>query len=747
MPQMDDLTLKGILASHIAGSVGERGSTIVQTRLRAQRYYRGDLFGNEEEGRSKVVSRDVAETIDQMMPPLVRMFMASDQIVRFEPRLAANMGIKEGTPPDAAAQARIVEEIKKREAQAEQATDYCNWVWRSLNDGYRVLYEWFKDALKFKNGVAKFWWDATPTLTRQNYDKLDDAQMEAMRADDDIEIIEHNAYPDPAALGALGISVPSADGITPSLPMLHDITVIKTNKNGGVRLSCVPLDEFLIQHRATRIEGADFSCHRYQETVSKLAERFPEFADEIRTRLASDEGDFSQERIERFRAEDGIGERDGANLDPTMRLVWICESFLRVDYDGDGIAEMRAVISAGDGEGADLILSNEETDDNPFADLSPDIEPHAFWGRSITDQVEDIQLIKSAMLRGVLDTIYNANAPQMGVDTEKVNLDDLLTRRVGGLVRTKGDPRVGLFPIPTLPVAQDAYQGLAMMDAMREQRTGVRRFAVGPGADTIANAYSDTATGANLVHESGQERIELIARNFAETGVKRAFRLILKLEAKHRQEPRLVRLRETWVTVDPREWDTEMGMIPEVGLGTGSRMHQMQGLGFLLNLDKEIIGMQKGLNGPLLYPEHLYNKLEKACQAFGFRSATPYYAEPPAHDPNAPPPPPPPDPETVKAQAQMQLAQQDAAFDAQNNQARVQADIAAMQAKAQVSMQLDQQRHEHAMQMEERKAQHEMQLEQARAQAKYELEMREIALRAQAGAYTTGAAPVVPVPQ
>lgn len=682
MAEMDEGTLKAILAAQITGSVGNQGSAIVQRRLKAERYYNGELFGNEESGRSRVVSRDVAEVVDSLMPSLMKVFFSGEEIGEFDPRISYGMDPNE---------------IERRQQCAEQATDYCNWVWRSLNCAYEECYAWFKDALKFKNGVIKVWWDETPHITTERYQGLSDLELEAIVQDKSLKIGDQVDYPDPdvppPTLGSDGQPEPMLDQSGEPLPepMLHDVVVKRTNIEGSVRVSCVALDEFLINHRAVKLEKCPFTAHRYQQTISELTERFPEKKAIIET-LATDEGEWNQERIERFRKEDEIPWRDASNLDPTMRLAWVCESWIRVDFDGDGIAEMRFIISAGTGEGADVILQNDEADDNQFADLTPDIESHVFWGRSAADQTEDIQLIKSTLLRGVLDTIYNANSPQMAVDDTKVNLDDLLTRRVAGIVRVKGNPSAAMAPVPTLPVAAEALQGLAVMDSMREQRTGIRRFSAGPGADAIDNAYTQTATGANMVHDSSQERIELIARNFAERGVKRVMRLILKLEAKHRKQPRLVKLRDTWVPIDPREWDTEMDMTVTVGLGTGNRQRQMQGIMALMNVDKEIIGLQQGMNGPLLYPQHIYAKLKKACEYLDLRSVTPYYADPTAQSPQGQQPPQPgmQHPEQQRAQADAQAKLQMVQVESQARMAEVQAKergrMAEIQAGAQAKM-------------------------------------------------------------
>jgi hypothetical protein len=322
-------------------------------------------------------------------------------------------------------------------------------------------------------------------------------------------------------------------------------------RDGRVRVQPLPPDEFLIDRRAVSLDEAPFVAHRVKRTLSELVEMgFP------KAKLANIEGDdaadYSLERLERFQDEDEMPWRNAGTLDPTMREMWITECYIRVDYDGDGIAELRKVTVAG--EGAAVVLENEEIDDHPFAALTPIPMPHKFHGMSIAEQTVDLQLIKSTLWRGALDALYLSNAPQIGAVEGQVNLDDLLNRRPGGIVRLKSPD--ALVPITTAPLGGDVFQMIEYIDNVREQRTGVTRYNQGLDADTL----NRTASGINAIQNAAQQRLELIARVFAETGVKRAFRRILELVCKHQQKPKIIRLRQRWVAMDPREWNDEMDL-------------------------------------------------------------------------------------------------------------------------------------------------------------------------------------------
>jgi hypothetical protein len=427
----------------------------------------------------------------------------------------------------------------------------------------------------------------------------------------------------------------------------------------------VPPEEFLIARGATSLDEVGFVAHRVKRTVSDLiAMGYP------RGKVLALEGagalDFAPERLQRFAEEGGVL-ADAAALDPAMRSVSVTECWMRVDADGDGIAELRHVTVAGEGDL--VVLENEEADGHPFAALCPNPLPHRFWGLSVADQTLDLQLVKTTLWRGALDSLYLANAPQLGVLDGKVNVEDLLNRRPGGIVRMK--EAGALMPIATQPVSAEAFQMIEYLDSVREQRTGVTRYNQGLDADTL----NKTATGIRAIQSAAQQRLELIARVFAETGVKRAFKRVLELVSKHQSAPRIVRLRNRWVAMDPRQWSDEMDLTVTVGLGTGNRDQQVLTLLKLLDLDERIVALQGGVAGPLVTARNVYNKLVKLVEAAGLKSAESYYSDP-GTAPPAPPGPRPPDPMLALAAMEREMAELKAriAADAEIAKAKIQAE-------------------------------------------------------------------------
>lgn len=630
---MSTSALTAVIQGKIQNSIAYQGGQLAQLRMQAERYYKGDKFGNEVQGRSQVVSRDVAEAIDSMMPSLVKIFTSGADVVRYEARAKQ---YPEGTPD-----AQIMADLDRRERQAKQATEYCNWIWNVDNRGFLNTYTWFKSALWKKTGILKIWWDTKITTTRESYRGLTQDEYETLIADEDVEVVEEDEYPDPmaAAAGApppapapgapgaqQGLPVPPGASPAPQPPpMLHDVTVRVTNKHGRVHIHPVPEDEFLIDRRAISLEETPFSAHRFKSTITDLVEMFPDKERLIRDLPTGEEAEYTMERLERFKDEDRLPWRQDNPADPSMREVWVTECYLKVDFDQDGFAELRKVTVGGDT--GYVVLDNEEVDDHPFAALTPIIMPHKFFGMSIADQTLDLQVIKSTLIRGMLDHLYNAIAPQVGAVEGQANLDDLMNRRVGGVVRLKNPNAI--VPIPNPPLGVEPAAMIEYIDSVREARTGVRRFTSGLDADTLnKNAYSGTATGARLVNDASAERLELVARVFAETGFRDAMKKILELVSKHQTRPRMIKLAGAWVSMDPREWTTEMDVAVVVGLGTGNRDQQLGHIMTMLQISQQIIALQKGISGPILTGENLFNQLEKLVEFSGFKTVTRYFTDP-----------------------------------------------------------------------------------------------------------------------
>ena len=566
----------------ITDSLGYDGEISVQ-REEAIKYYYALPFGNEVDGRSQYVDSTVQDTIEWIKPSLMRVFASGDEMVKFTPH----------GPEDVQA--------------AEQATDYVNYVFTKDNPGWEILYSWFHDALLQKNGIVKVWWDEYPETQREEYHGLTDMEFEVLTANKDVKVIEHEEYYDEVTY--------------------HDVVIHREDYNGKIKIENVPPDEFLISREAKDIQSARFVCHRVRKTVSELREMYGDDWDVGELGAGYNAEVYNAERLARYEFDDSNEWGAGLNEsgEEALREYWLHESFIKTDYDEDGIAELRKVCSVGN-----HIFSNEEVDKTPFVSITPIKIPHKFFGMSVADLVMDLQLIKSTLMRNLMDNAYNQNFGRYAVLEGQANLDDLLTQRPGGVVRVKSPNAV--MPLATPPLQPESFQMLGYLDDVRESRTGVNKNTQGLNADALTS--HTTATAVNAVMSNAQSRVELIARQFAETGVKELMRCIYELLLKNQDKERVVMLRNQWVPVRPDMWNDKMDCTVSVALGNGSKDQQMAHLSQMIQFAAQ--AMQGGL--PIVTPQNMYNLGAALVKAMGYQNVDDYLTPPPPPQPNQPTP-------------------------------------------------------------------------------------------------------------
>ena len=692
---MQEFDLQAIIENEIDNAIGYINTETVEERRDALMAYNREPYGNEVEGRSTIVTGEVAEAVDGALPQLLRVFTQSDDVVRFEPK----------APGD--------------EEKAKQATEYCNWVLMNDNPGFEVFQTWFKDALLQKAGVIKVWWNDETSVDKEKYENLSEEELTLLLADGQMEVVKQRQtqigeVPVPPTPEQMMLA--QQTGVPPEMTMQpvfsYNVTVKKINKKGSVKVENVPPEEFLISKKARRIADAPFVAHRRLTTRSELISMGFK-ADEIDELPAYDDLTFTPERVARF----PNGEQpDDPSLDTSMDEIETFECYIRTDYDEDGIAELRRVFYAGG-----TILENEEADFIPFCSVCPIPMPHKFFGHSLADRVVDIQKIKTTITRQMLDNLYLSNNARMAVVDGQVNLDDMLTVTPGGIVRVKNNQAITPLQVPL--VAGQAFPMLAYMDEIQQKRTGVTQASQGLDPNILQNT---TATAVAMVQNAGAAKVELIARIFAETGVKDLFKSILHLVCKYQDKERIVRMRGKFVAIDPREWSNEYDLTVNVGLGTGNREQQMAMVAAILQKQEQIMS-QMGIANPLVSPSQYRNTLGRFIESAGFKDTSEFFREitPEMEQQLLQPQQPQPDPATAalmqQAQAQMQVTQ-----------AKAQADIQVQQAKAQADIQLQREKAAADIQLEREKAAAQLQLKTAEFQAEAQLKAAKV------GAQITG---------
>jgi hypothetical protein len=655
MAKLSDKELGAILEAEKSDALSADASDISEQRADAMRYYNGDMKADMPsiEGRSKAVSLDVYDTIESMLPDLVEIFASGEEVVKF------NAVGPEDVP------------------LAQQETEYVNHVFMQKNPGFLVLYSMMKDALLSKVGVVKVHWEESEDEERETYLDQPEDVFALVQSKPDVEVVEHTAN----------------DNGT------HDFTIVSRKSYGCAKVEPVPPEEFGISRRARSLRDCSYCFHEVSRSEQDLIdEGFDE--DQVRE-LPS----FGEEQKEEANARDTVNEGSSgsgdSSLNTAMRPIRVTEHYIRMRYDGDSARLYRVTTG---GEAGKVLRHKGEPavvpiDMIPFAAITPVIVTHRFHGKSIADLVMEIQRIKTALLRALLDNAYLAVNPMTEVAEDIAGdntIDDLLVRRPGGLVRVKQPGAVKIIEHPG--VGDDVYPLLQYEDSVREWRTGVTKQGTGLDANALNN---QSATAANQLHNAAKARLRLVARIFAETGIKDLFWLLHGTIRKNASQADTVELSNKWVTVDPRQWKTRKDLTATVGLGTGSKAEQMVAVQTVAAYQEKL--MLGGLTN-MVSPTNLWNTAKDLTKLAGKKDPGYYFTDPST----TPPPEPKPDPEMVKIQGQLEVEKMQARADIALSDKKLQADLAKIAAELQQSKEL------HQMKMQELRETNQIKLQQMR---------------------------------
>ena len=559
-----------------------------------------------------------------------------------------------------------------------------------------------------KHGVTKSYWDDTPKTAREEYSGLDDFQFQNLVQDDDVEVLAHSevALEDEGTIQALGLQGPL---------MLHDVEIERTTDDGRIIVEVVPPEEILISRRARSFDDARMITHRISKTISEIKLMFPDFDEDIAISMqGDDEAEFDEEYQARHEFDSAdFGDAQFSD-DGLSRKVWLTENYIKIDWDNDGYTELRKVTKAGT-----QVLENIEVDDHPFAGITPIPIPHKLFGMSLADITMDLQVTKSAILRNLLDNIYNLNHGRFEALDGQVNMDDLLTSRPGGVVRVK--TAGALKRLDTPPIPNGGFEMVQYMDKLRDGRTGVSKFRTGLDTDFLNNAKAGPVDNQM---EAANARLRLYARIFKETGVKKTFEKIYKNMVRHQQREKVLKLRGEWVTIDPSAWGGDCNVTVKTGLGHGDRAKKIQ--------EMNMVGQQFGLlrQDPelrtMVSRENIYTAFSEGLRAMDYKNVGDFITDPKTLPPYKPQP----DPKVQAEQAKNQVEMKKLELETQKLQMQMQADMQ----KNQQSAGLDQQKHQLEMQKAQlaaQQAQQKVEIEMAKLEITYRAEQEQNAIEQQ----------------
>jgi hypothetical protein len=617
MAKMTDSEILAIIQNEMANAdITTTSSSALQEPLR---YYLGLPLGNEQEGRSSLVSTDVADAIEWIMPQIMKSFTQNNEVVVFDP-------VNEGD-----------------ELQAQIESEYVYDVLMKQNDGFTLIHQFVKDALMQRNGMLKVYYEDDEKITTYNYSGLTEDQLAVALLDEDSEILE------------LTEDESQSENPLEQEPTTYSAKIKVTEKCGKICIDPVAPEEFRVntQHNNISLANARFTCHIVNKTLSDLREEG--YKDEDIEDLVS--SDLLRSAY-RFNYQNEPTQVPSVlSSDDANRLVEVTECYLKLDVNGDGIAELMKVTVAGV-ETPTVILSMEEIDSLPWISTTAILMSHKFQGLSIYDRLKSIQDNKTAIIRNIMDNMYLQNNQRNVVLEGQVNLDDLLVSRPGGLIRVKRTDAI--MPLQTPAIGDAAFSMMQYLDEVKAGRTGVSADGTA-SPENIGNAVG--SQGVERMMNAKEELVGLIIRVICETGIKPLCNKIRDLVTMHVDTIEDFKFRGQWVKVNPSEWEERTRSSVRVGTGTGDTRAKLAAIQQVQLLQEKIMSMP---NQTLTNPNKIYATIDDFCKFSGLDSANKYFVDPSSPEGQ----------QAAQQSQQTQQQQQQESQQAQLEQMRMQAELA-----------------------------------------------------------------------
>lgn len=617
--EIDDKYIIRRIQYHVDNGIGGEDGDVTAVRQSMFSRYMGDLYGNEREGYSKYISREILQAIEWALPALLRVFMGGIRAVEF----------KASGPDDV--------------EQAKQETDAVNHWFFDGNDeesGFMILYAIIKDILMFPNGYM-----TARVVEKQDKDEREltgllPEQLEELEADDANEVQVTRRYSG-VAPHAMDMTMAEMTPGGEDLVDLADATVITTKWRKAIVVEPIAPDQCIIDsaHRKLDVDGARFVCLRTEMSRSDL--RQEGYSEDDLVDLSPDDNELwnSEEVIRHFYSDEQPDNEDDSYDLEADEVFWVHECYMTIDADDDGINELRKIVMVGC-----KILENEETDYQPVIAATAIPMPHKHIGMGYAEIVSDLQELMTTLTRQLLDNIYRLNVGRKYVAegallTDNSTMDQLLDGK-SEVVVVRGSPAEGIMPEVSTPIVAEIAGVLDQLKDAPQLRTGVA-----PQLTLDPEVLSKSTMGAFVgALEAASQRLELLARLFAEGPLKKTFQKIHYLARTHFDEPQQIQIGNAWVTVDPSKWRKRSNMSVNVGVGFNNKQVMLGLLGQLLQIQKE--AMQIGVADAA----KIYATLEKFIEQANLGHAATYFNDPKA--PGFQPPPPKEDPAMILAKAQ-----------------------------------------------------------------------------------------------
>lgn len=632
--EMTEGELKSWITSKLSATLNEDGNELSSGREENYDYYMGKPYGDERDGYSKFVTREVFEAVEWAMPSIMRAFTSGDRVVSFAPC----------GPGD--------------EAEADQETDIVNHYLFTESDGFVVLYEGVKDALVNPNAYIKAWMDESVTTKKEEYRGIDQFGLLALHETDGVEFLEGDSYAENTKLGPVE---------------LFDIKIKRTTKRPRLCIDVVPPENLRIdsEWKALNLDECPFICHEEKKTKKWLIESGYD-ANRIEKLSAGDQMSGSESQNRAYTSDESDSDVDAEG----MQEYWYREIFVMIDFDGDNIAERRKVIMI-----ENEIFENEESDYQPYVSLVTMLTPHRHVGYSLAESVKDLQRLSSQLIRQILNNAYRLNNQRKYVGSRALI-------EGGVTLDAFEDVNTEIIPVkdPAAIVDEQPNTVIAQLVPLTENLNDIKKVRTGISPELSLNPdiLRDSTAGAFMnALENASQRIEMVTRLMAETGIKWLMLKVHRLLREYMDIPKTIRIRGKWVNVNPADWPERPNVDVTVGLGFNSRDKTIAAVMSLLSVQKEAFptGMVQNQN--------VFALLSELVKAYGYKAPEMFFTPPDQVPPKGPDP----EQEAMQAQIQMQMAavkaQQEAVdndrarvqIEADRHQVQVQKDMAALQQK------------------------------------------------------------------
>ena len=572
--------VESIVQDAIEDAVSFVEGEISEERIKAQRYYDGEVDLGYEKGRSKVVATKVRDTIRAVKPSLMRIFLSTAKPVEYVPN----------GPEDV--------------AMAEQATEFMHHEFTRLN-GYSVMNDAFQDALVKKQGIVKAYWMTYPEAEIYTFTDLSDDEYTYLVDDDDVTVIEHTAE--------MSIGMDEM-GMEMEMPT-HSVKLSRQKEKGELCIESVPPEEFFVDRDARNLKDAYISAHRTEMRAGDLIAMGYDPAVVLNLDSFSSGSEVTEAEVFERQGYDNDSS-DESEQDPAMKNVSVTEAYMRIDVDGTGIPVLHKLTCGGT---AYELLDFEPCDEIPFAKFEVDPEPHTFYGRSLAEIVMDDQDAATSVLRSILDNVAMTNNPRLGIVEGAVNIDDVLNNEIGAIVRMRAPGSVQELTVPF--TAGQTLGALTYLDSLVESKTGVSRASMGLDPDAM---QSTTKAAVQATVQAAAGQVEVMVRNLAD-GMRDLFGIMLRLMNKNVDEEQMMRMNGTFIPVDPRVWDSSFGVTINVGLGTGREEEKNMALNQALQMQTMVYQNYGPMNG-LVSLTNIRNTLADQLAISGIRNADRYFA-------------------------------------------------------------------------------------------------------------------------